>query len=610
MTDQMSVQGLRGWLAGGDTRGRAAFTALLALGVAAIIAAISLTGPWHLLDRRVFDYLSTTMPPPLPHDGPIIVAIDEPSLAEIGKQWPWPRDIHAQLASALRKAGARRIGFDIIFAEPSSPQADAALAAAMGNDVVLAGDQSLIETPQATQTLRTEPLNELTQAGARAGIASLLLDGDATARRIPVYPDGFAMQLMDLHAPPLPASGALMQAFGPSRTYPTVSYYQALDPEGFLPPETFEGKTVIVGLSMQSAASADKGGSDQHATSWTTRSGRLAAGAEIHATILDNLRTGLYITPVGPWAKAASIVLVALTAAWATRLQTSWRTAAYASISTVALFALAFVAVRWGRVYVPPIAPALAFVMTAAARGAMDYSVERRMRRELKRAFSQYLSPDLVERLVRHPERLKLGGERRTISILFCDVRGFTSISERMKDDPERLTALVNRLLDPLSEAIMSTGGTIDKYMGDCVMAFWNAPLDDPDHAAHAVEAAIRMIAALDRLNIELAREAEALGELPMELRIGIGINTGVCVVGNMGSSTRFDYSALGDAVNVASRLEGRTKDYGVPLLLGEETARLVQAQYPLRVVDRTTVKGKDQDILVSTVVLASEAGT
>ncbi len=162
---------------------------------------------------------------------------------------------------------------------------------------------------------------------------------------------------------------------------------------------------------------------------------------------------------------------------------------------------------------------------------------------------------------------------------------------------------MINRLLNPLSDVVMKAGGTIDKYIGDCIMAFWNAPLDNLEHAPHAVGAALEMIRALDPLNAELAAEAAEKGEAPLELRIGIGINTGDCVVGNMGSDRRFDYSVLGDAVNLASRLEGQTKNYDVPLLLGSETARLAAGHFTVVELDRTLVKGKSEVATVSTVV-------
>lgn len=208
--------------------------------VAALVSAVSLTGTWSLVDLRAYDYLSIVGRPTLPEDGPVIVAIDEPSMAEIGSQWPWPRALHARLIQALRVAGARAIALDVIFAEPAAaPENDQALAEVLGSDVVLAGDETLIRTPQAEQFVRTEPLPVFLERGAKVGIASVDLSGDGTLRQIPSYPDGLAVTLATVAGakPAHPPRRALMQTFGPARTYPTVSYYQALDPESFLPEE-------------------------------------------------------------------------------------------------------------------------------------------------------------------------------------------------------------------------------------------------------------------------------------------------------------------------------------------------------------------------------------
>ena len=594
------------------TRDRLRGVVLIVVSAFSILAAVSFSAPWRLLEARVFDYLSTLLPPPRPADGPIIVAIDEPSFAELGQQWPWPRDIHGRLVEALRDAGAKVIGLDIIFAEPSSkPGADAALAASMGPDVVLAADETLIDTPHAVQTIRVEPLPEFTDTGARSGIASIVLDRDGTLRRIPRYPDGFAAVLLDRsgisHASPPP--GALLQAFGPARTYQTVSYYQALEPAAFLPPGIFVGRTVIVGLSMQSAPTTEAGGADAFATPQTLRTGRLVAGAEIHATIYDNLRAGLFVRPAAPPLLLGAIAVAAALAGLAVRRATGWRTLLAALAAVAACIIGSWLLLRFGRLFVPPFAPAAAFAGVAAAQGARDYAAEFRLRQGITRAFSQYLSPVLVERLASDPAQLRLGGERRTLTILFCDVRGFTTISERLKDDPQRLTTLINRLLNPLSAVILAAGGTIDKYIGDAIMAFWNAPLDDPEHAEKAVSAAIGMLAAVDALNAELAAEASAAGETPIEIRIGVGINTGDCVVGNMGSDVRFNYSVLGDPVNLASRLEGETKVYGVPILIGDETARRLSGRYPAIELDRVLVKGKTEAAVVHTVLREATTG-
>jgi adenylate cyclase len=577
-----------------------------------MLVPLSLTKPWKLAGGRVFDYLSTLNPPPRPADGPVIVAIDEPSLAEIGLQWPWPRDLHARLVEALRAEGAKAIGLDIIFVEPTNPEADGALAAAAGPDTILAADETVIETPQADQLMRVEPLAEFTAGGARPGVASIALDGDGVLRRVPAYADGFAARLIEtagLEAQSSPGQGGLLQAFGPARTYPTVSYYQALQPDEFLPEDFFRDRVVIVGLSLQNAPTTDAGGADAYATSYTLHTGRLISGAEIQATIFDNLRSGLPIEQAGLGATISVAVLAALLAAAAVWRGTGWRTVA-AGLGAVAGFvAGSYLLIRFGRFFLAPLTPSLAFIFVAAAQGARDYAAERRLRQGIIRAFSQYLSPVLVERLADDPSQLKLGGERRKLTILFCDVRGFTSIAEGLKDDPERLTHLVNRLLSPLSEVVLAEGGTIDKYIGDCLMAFWNAPLDDPDHAAHAVGAALKMLDALEALNIKLAEEAAAEGAKSVRLAIGIGINTCDCIVGNMGSDRRFDYSAIGDAVNLAARLEAKTRDYETPLLLGPETARLVADRFPLIELDRVTVKGKAEVIAVSTVLRDGHAG-
>jgi adenylate cyclase len=588
--------------------GRQTGLVILSAGVLAIVAVLSMSAPWRLMELRVFDVLTTLDVPALPKDGPVIVAIDEPSMAEIALQWPWPRDLHAKLIESLRAAGAKAVGMDIIFADPGRPDADAALREAMGPDVVLAADETVIETPQGDQLIRVEPLLELTEAGALSGVATIPIEGDGTLRRLPAYPDSFARQLLRLAGFEPAAGSGLLQVFGPARTYPTVSYYQALEPGEFLPDGFFRDRVVIVGLSLQNAPSVDAGGADAHATSYTLRSGRLTSGAEIQATMYDNLRAGLLIAPAGNAARMAALLLAVLLSAAAVRRGSGWRTVLAGGLAIVAAVLGSYALIELERFHISPVGPAVAFVLVAAGQGARDYAAERRLRREITRAFSQYLSPVLVERLASDPSLLKLGGERRVLSILFTDVRGFTTIAESMKDDPERLTALVNRLLDPLSRVVLEEGGTIDKYIGDCLMAFWNAPLDEPDHAAKAVRAALRMQEVMAKLNGELALEARP-GEEPIRLGIGIGINTGEAIVGNMGSDIRFDYSAIGDAVNLASRLEAKTRDYDVPIIIGPETARLVADRFAVAEIDRITVKGRSAIVPIYSVAKAGSQG-
>jgi adenylate cyclase len=237
----------------------------------------------------------------------------------------------------------------------------------------------------------------------------------------------------------------------------------------------------------------------------------------------------------------------------------------------------------------------------------VNYFREQKQRRQIRSAFGYYLSPHMVEQLARSPEKLVLGGEERCMTILFSDVRGFTTISEHYKDDPQGLTRLMNRFLTPLTNAIIERSGTIDKYIGDAIMAFWNAPVDDEQQEANACEAALEMLSRAETLNSELKAEAEANGGVYMPLRIGIGLNTGPCVVGNMGSDFRFNYSVLGDTVNLASRLEGRTKDYRIPIVIGSRTAEGAKEKFAVMEIDLIMVKGKKQPEAVFTVLGRSE---
>jgi len=218
------------------------------------------------------------------------------------------------------------------------------------------------------------------------------------------------------------------------------------------------------------------------------------------------------------------------------------------------------------------------------------------LKQQIKKQFEHYLAPAMVKKLQKDPSLLKLGGETRTMTFMFSDIRGFTPISEKYKGNPEGLTKLINRFLTRMTDIIIKNGGTIDKFMGDCIMAFWNAPIDDGQHEEHAVQAALEMQEELVILNKELESE-----NLPI-INIGIGINTGEALVGNMGSDQRFDYSVIGDAVNLAARLESSSKTLGKTLVVGEQTAKAAKLNYNFDYVDEITVKGKTEAIKVYTI--------
>lgn len=249
-------------------------------------------------------------------------------------------------------------------------------------------------------------------------------------------------------------------------------------------------------------------------------------------------------------------------------------------------------------------------VVSAGIAGFLIYSVltylnyvrEGNEKRQVRSAFAQYMSPALVEQLAENPDQLQLGGEMRDMTLLFCDVRGFTSISELYKSDPQGLTSLINRFLTPTTNDILARRGTIDKYMGDCIMAFWNAPLDDEDHAANACESALAMMISVAELNVVLEAEAEETGLRFIPIKVGIGINSGECCVGNMGSEQRFDYSVLGDPVNLAARLEGQSKNYAVDIVIGENTLKKAE-HFATVELDLIKVKGKDEAVRIYTLL-------
>ena len=225
-----------------------------------------------------------------------------------------------------------------------------------------------------------------------------------------------------------------------------------------------------------------------------------------------------------------------------------------------------------------------------------NFATQSRLRQQIKKQFEHYLDPGMVKKLQKDPSLLKLGGETRNMTFLFCDIRGFTPISEKYKGNPAGLTRLINRFLTRMTDVIIANGGTIDKFMGDCIMAFWNAPIENKKHRQMAVKSALEMRVALKDLNMHLTAEG-----LP-QINIGIGVNTGEALVGNMGSEQRFDYSVIGDAVNLASRLESSSKTLGKTIIIGEDTRHTIETSYPFEYIDSITVKGKSEVVKVYTV--------
>lgn len=328
-------------------------------------------------------------------------------------------------------------------------------------------------------------------------------------------------------------------------------------------------------------------------------------GVEVHAQVLESALTRNVLS------QPSYGIVVELGAALLLGLMVIWLAPTFGPPVLIALgaaFGALLIGTSWyfyaqHRLLIDFTYPLLSTTLIYLTLIFANFVREQQQRRQIRFAFAQYLSPTLVEHLAQAPERLVLGGEERVMTIMFSDVRGFTAISETYKHDPRGLTTLMNRLLTPQTNAIIERNGTIDKYMGDAVMAFWNAPLDDAAQESNACHAALDMLDTIVVLNRSLQEEAAISGRPHIPIDIGIGLNTGTCVVGNIGSNLRFDYSVLGDAVNLASRLQSQSKTYGFPIIAGSKTALAVKDELAIVEIDFVAVKGKTEPEVIYAIV-------
>jgi len=348
-------------------------------------------------------------------------------------------------------------------------------------------------------------------------------------------------------------------------------------------PKSFDGGIVIVGLTargLNNPVATPRGGLFPH---------------YVQANVLDTLTSGTSISRPD-WADGAEILGLLLLSIISILL-TRWK---YGYIPIImCVFGIYFISNYVFSTYsflVDVTFPIIGLSLVYIHSYTVKFITELNQKLQIKKQFGSYLSPAMVEKLQKDPSLLKLGGETRELSIMFTDVRGFTTISEHYGKDVQGLTKIMNRYMTAMTSKIIENNGTLDKYIGDAQMAFWNAPIDDKDHAFNAVKTSLDMLGDLDAFNREIEKEGiPAFG-------MGLGINTGDVVVGNMGSRQRFDYTCLGDSVNLASRLEGQSKNYGVRIILGPKTAEYVKDKYDVIELDNIAVKGKTEGIKIYTI--------
>ena len=563
----------------------------------------------------------------------VTVNIGEKAIEKYG-QWPFPREVHAKIINDLYGRGAAVVGSTILMPERDRLGTDTDLVNTLNTyPVVLSQTVSdscsrssatirktgvaVIGDGEATEFLPQYPcvlsnISILQEAAVGVGITSTLPESDGVVRRVPLlsqssgeYYPAFAIEMLRVVAgdssyqAKINQTGVEALRIPSFETIKTDEYSRVFINPNYVFPSVevgddiprLDGKIVIVGVTAAGIANpvaTPQGEQHPHV---------------LQASILETLINGdsASIPLWGQLADLAAFLGLALALIILSRFR----------------FSIIFIAVLLGGYFYLPVylfasqgilldvtfnvfAIALIYIHIYTAKFISEYL----QKQQIKKQFGTYLSPAMVEKLQKNPELLALGGESRELSIMFTDVRGFTTISEHYGEDVQGLTKIMNRYMTAMTKRIIDNEGTLDKYIGDAQMAFWNAPLDDTNHAKNAVRTALDMLKDLETFNEEVERE----GIPPFGM--GLGINTATVVVGNMGSDQRFDYTCLGDGVNLAARLEGQSKPYGVKLVVGPTTADMVGDVYQVAELDLIAVKGKTKPVSIYTVLPFFEAAS
>jgi adenylate cyclase len=594
------------------------WTALITL---ALVVGIRTADPAFVesVRLRYFDTLITAKAPT--ENNIVTVNIDEATLDKYG-QWPLPRDRYAKLIRDLYQRGAGLVVFNVLMAEPDRMGKDAQLARTLEKYPVILPNMPSQKTkneprPPGSAVLNPEYLDrivtypgmianrpELEQSALGIGTVNTLPEIDGVNRRIPLIAtiDGKLYPSLSMEALRVLAQDSTVQVklnengvekmripkFGPIATDNLGRIWidwsqQSRSVSAVDLPDDLAGAVVIVGVT---AAGIGNPVPTPTGAVWPNT---------VQAAVIATMVNGVTIQRPD-WADGAEILTLAVLGV-ILLLSTRWTYVGIlfgiaSVVGSVAISHYLFGQYLWlgDGAY---IAGGLVLVMLHAY--GVKFVAEYLAKQQIKKQFGTYLSPDLVAQLQRNPDLLVLGGDSRELSIMFTDVRGFTTISEHYGKDVQGLTRIMNRYMTAMTKKILENRGTLDKYIGDAQMAFWNAPLDNTQHARDAVRTALEMMVSLDEFNAEIKKEG-----IP-EFGMGLGINTDTVVVGNMGSDQRFDYTCLGDGVNLASRLEGQSKGYGVKIVLGTRTAELVKDEYAIFELDNIAVKGKTEGVVIYT---------
>ena len=603
---------------------------------------------------KTWDYFQKIHPRDIISDSITVVNITEKDLKTYG-QWPWPRHIMAMLHAKIGDAGAILINYNILFAEPDRMSGVEYLKSMpMNNDVreqlgnVLLDTDAVfstvlreskravimmsvknergLELPSTTQIIEkgnvkpwlyeyqgiVSPTQKISAGVNGMGVNVTSPEPDAVVRKMPVlirvngkiYPSMLLENVRLLNNSKrikviAKAHGIdevlVSKKAGIPVNHNAEMYINYSDPEKYIQMSATEifndnfnenkikGRIVIVGMDAAGLS----------VLKYTPHG--LYTDQMISAQALDTMLTGKHLIRI-PQADTYEIIFMGLLGILMIilipRVSVLFSVPLLLFVTGGISYASFMAYTNKGFLIDPSFAVLYIFFIWSHST-YNNFATQSRLRKQIKKQFEHYLDPGMVRKLQKDPSLLKLGGETKTMTFLFSDIRGFTPISEKYKGNPEGLTKLINRFLTRMTDIIIENGGTIDKFMGDCIMAFWNAPLENTKHRESAINSAIQMTDALKDLNKELETEG-----LP-QINIGIGINTGEALVGNMGSDQRFDYSVIGDAVNLASRLESSSKTLGKTIVIGEQTRHSIETVYPFEYIDSITVKGKTEEIKV-----------
>ena len=555
-----------------------------------------------------------------------IVEIDESSLDEYG-QWPWNRSLIAGGIAKAFESGAQLVVVPILFAEKDRLGGDEDLVNLLSEAPVIIGQSASTKgkgepVPRGLATIGEPlgdwlydypeaigPVKELGEVAAGVGMILTAPELDGVVRRMPLV-----IQIKGEAYPTIPLE--VIRLFSGEQSYQAkvgLGGVEAIRVPGFDPIATDENSRVWLNFKYNfdkvSFNEADWSVvKDKIAVIGLTGEGLantvatptgISYGHEITSQALQMLIDESRLQRP----TESTILEVIITASFCSLLIIGalWLSYKFSLILILASLAagpffgnILYEKNGWLIDYTWPFA---CIFVTWACATFIRFINESKSKQQIKKQFEHYLAPPIVKLLQKDPSLLKLGGDTRELSILFSDLRGFTSISEHFKTNPQGLTELINRYLTPMTGCVIDYDGTVDKFIGDALMAFWNAPLDVKDHREKAIHCGKKMFNLLDKLNKEVMNEGLD------ELKIGVGINTGDVVVGNMGSEQRFDYTCLGDAVNLSSRLEGQTKEYRVGIIVGEETTKGIEDRFNFVELDKIAVKGKKEGVKIFTVL-------